>query len=194
LAARGVDYRIIERDRGKTHDAEHTIIGDATDPQVLRQAGLDEAPAVLVTTHDDNLNIYATIYCRSVRPDVLIVSRSTLERNTETLHRAGADFVFSYASMGATSLFNLIRGSRIVSIAEGLDVFRMAVPRSLEGKTIVESGVRERTGCTIVAVRGTDEGLMINPPPHETLEAGCEMVLVGSLESESRFLKRYSDG
>lgn len=194
LAERGVDYRIIERDTGKTHDAEHTIIGDATDPQVLRQAGLDDTPAVLVTTHDDSLNIYATIYCRSVRPDVLIVSRSTLERNTETLHRAGADFVFSYASMGATSLFNLIRGSRIVSIAEGLDVFRMAVPRSLEGKTIIESGVRDRTGCTIVAIRNNDGGLLINPPPHETLEAGFEMVLVGSMESESRFLKRYSDG
>ena len=194
LAARGVDYRIIERDLGMTHDPKRTIIGDATDPQVLRQAGLDDAPAVLVTTHDDNLNIYATIYCRSVRPDVLIVSRSTLERNTETLHRAGADFVFSYASMGATSLFNLIRGSRIVSIAEGLDVFRMAVPRSLVGKTIAESGVRERTGCTIVAVRGNGEKLVINPPPHMTLEASFEMVLVGSLESESRFLKRYSEG
>ncbi len=194
LAARGVDYRIIERDPALVHDAEHTTVGDATDPQVLRQAGLDDAPAVLVTTHDDNLNVYATIYCRSVRPDVLIVSRSTLERNTETLHRAGADFVFSYASMGATSLFNLIRGSRIVSIAEGLDVFRMAVPSSLVGKTIAESGVRERTGCTIVAVRGNGEKLVINPPPHMTLEASFEMVLVGSLESESRFLKRYSEG
>ncbi len=194
LAARGVDYRIIERDPEMTHDPERTIIGDATEPRVLREAGLAEAPAVLVTTHDDNLNIYATIYCRSVRPDVLIVSRSTLERNTETLHRAGADFVFSYASMGATSLFNLIRGSRIVSIAEGLDVFSMVVPRSLEGKTIVESGVRERTGCTIVAVRGNGEGLLINPPPHETLEPGFEMVLVGSMESESKFLKRYSEG
>jgi len=203
LAARGVDYRIIERNRGLVHDAERTIVGDATDPQVLREAGLEDTPAVLVTTHDDNLNIYATIYCRSVRPDVQIVSRSTLERNTETLHRAGADFVFSYASMGATSLFNLIRGRRIVSIAEGLDVFRMAVPSSLVGKTIAESGVRERTGCTIVAVRNGDEGdggdgggggLRTNPPPHMTLDADFEMVLVGSLESESRFLKLYSEG
>jgi len=194
LATRGVDYRIIEREPGMAHDAERTIVGDATDPQVLREAGLDDAPAVLVTTHDDNLNIYTTIYCRSVRPDILIISRSTLERNAETLHRAGADFVFSYASMGATSLFNLIKGSSIVSIAEGLDVFRMAVPRSLEGKTIAESGVRERTGCTIVAVRTIDGKLTINPPPHMSLEAGCEMVLVGSMESESRFLKLYSEG
>ncbi len=194
LAARGVDYRIIERNPGKTHDPKNTIIGDATDPQVLREAGLDNTPAVLITTHDDSLNTYAAIYCRSVCPDILIICRSTLERNTETLHRAGADFVFSYASMGATSLFNLIKGRRIISIAEGLDVFHMGVPRSLEGKTIVESGIREQTQCTIVAIRNTDAGLLINPPPHMILEAAHEMVLVGSVESESRFLKRYSEG
>ncbi len=194
LAARGVDYRIIERNPGKAHDSEHTIVGDATDPQVLREAGLDDAPAVLITTHDDNLNTYAAIYCRSVRSDILIICRSTLERNTETLHRAGADFVFSYASMGATSLFNLIKGRRIVTIAEGLDVFRLGVPRSLEGKTIVESGVREKTGCTILAVRNSNAELVINPSPHMVLEADHEMVLVGSMESESRFLKLYAEG
>ncbi len=194
LAARGVDYRIIERNPGKTHDPQRTIVGDATDPQVLREAGLDDAPAVLITTHDDNLNTYAAIYCRSVRSDILIICRSTLERNTETLHRAGADFVFSYASMGATSLFNLIKGRRIVTIAEGLDVFRLGVPRSLAGKTIVESGVREKTGCTILAVRNSNTELVINPSPHMVLEAAHEMVLVGSMESESQFLKRYSDG
>ncbi len=194
LAARGVDYRIIERNPGKTHDPQRTIVGDATDPQVLREAGLDDAPAVLITTHDDNLNTYAAIYCRSVRSDILIICRSTLERNTETLHRAGADFVFSYASMGATSLFNLIKGRRIVTIAEGLDVFRLGVPRSLAGKTIVESGVREKTGCTILAVRNSNTELVINPSPHMVLEAAHEMVLVGSMESESRFLKLYAEG
>ena len=194
LDARGVDYRIIERDVGKVRDAKRTIIGDATDPQVLREAGLDDAPAVLITTHDDNLNTYAAIYCRSVRSDILVICRSTLERNTETLHRAGADFVFSYASMGATSLLNLIKGRRIISIAEGLDVFRLGVPKSLEGKTIVESGVRKQTGCTILAIRDADAELLINPPPHMVLEASHEMVLVGSMESESEFLKHYSEG
>ncbi len=194
LAARGVDYRIIERNPRKVHDTRHTIVGDATDPQVLREAGLDDAPAVLITTHDDNLNTYAAIYCRSVRSDVLIICRSTLERNTETLHRAGADFVFSYASMGATSLFNLIKGRRIVTIAEGLDVFRLGVPRSLAGKTIVESGVREKTGCTILAIRKSNTELVINPPAHMVLEANHEMVLVGSMESEGSFLKLYAEG
>lgn len=194
LSTRGVDWRMVERDPAIGIDPARTIVGDAADPTVLRRAGLEDTPAVLITTPDDSLNVYTTIYCRSVRPDVQIVSRSTLERNVETLHRAGADFVFSYASMGATSLFNLIMRSRIVPIAEGLDVIRLKVPRSLDQKTIVESGVREQTGCTIVAVRNNDGELEINPRPSVVLEADHEMILVGSMESERKFLKRYVEG
>lgn len=191
LETRGVDWRIVDRVAGLGADPDRVIIGDAADPRVLREAGLHEAPAVLITTHDDNLNIYATIYCRAVRPDIQIISRSTLERNVETLHRAGADFVLSYASMGATSMFNLIKRSRIVSIAEGLDVFRLSVPQALSGRSIAECGVREETGCTIAAIGNEDGEMLINPGPREVLRAGREMILVGSVESERRFLARF---
>jgi Trk K+ transport system NAD-binding subunit len=191
LATRGVEWRMVEQDPDHPPDPERTIIGDAGDPEVLRSAGLHEAPAVLVTTHDDNLNIYLTIYCRSVRPDIQIVSRCTLERNTDTLHRAGADFVLSYASMGAMSIFNLIERSQIVTIAEGLELVRLQTPESLHGKSLVRSGVREQTGCTIVAVRDESGGLLINPEADTRLTAGREMILVGSRESQSRFLEKF---
>jgi Trk K+ transport system NAD-binding subunit len=190
LTTRGVDWRIVDRVAGRVPEPDREIVGDAGDPDVLEDAGLLETPAVLVTTHNDNLNIYLTIYCRSVRPEIQIISRCTLERNVDTLHRAGADFVLSYASMGATSIFNLIRRSRILTVAEGLDIFRVQVPESLQGKAIAESGVRERTGCTIVAVRD-DGGLLINPRADVRLQAGREMILAGDEEAQGRFLDRF---
>jgi voltage-gated potassium channel len=129
LAARHVDYRIIDLQAGLLARPEPGIVGDAGDPETLKRAGLAEAPAVLIATDEDNLNIYLTIYCRSVRPDIQVITRGMLERNIETLHRAGADFVLSYASMGATTIYNLIKRGRVLTIAEGLDVFRLPVPR-----------------------------------------------------------------
>jgi Trk K+ transport system NAD-binding subunit len=193
LATRGVDWRIVEQKTDHVMDGDRTIVGDAGDPEILDRAGLHETPAVLVTTHDDNLNIYLTIYCRSVRPDIQIISRCELERNTDTLHRAGADFVFSYASMGATTIFNLIERTQIVSIAEGLDAFRLQVPKSLQDKTVAESGVREQSGCTIVAVRDSNGELQVNPAATTRLDEGQEMILVGSVESQGRFLERFGE-
>jgi voltage-gated potassium channel len=192
LDVRGIRSCIVEQVVGRVPESMECAIGNAADLEVLKQAGLMDAPTVLITTHDDSLNIYLTIYCRRLRPDIQIICRATLERHTKTLHRAGADFVFSYASMGATNMFNSMKRSRIVTITEGLGVFRTEVPSMLGGKTIVESGVRETTGCTIAAVRG-DQKLEINPPADRVLVAGGELVLVGDVESEQRFLERFGE-
>ena len=195
LSERGVDWKAIEIDAKRARNTpefhDRIIIGDATDPTILKQAGLLDAPAILITTHNDSLNIYLTIYCRSVRPDAQLISRSTLKQNTETLHKAGADFVHSYASMGSTSIFNQLMGDRIASVAEGLDLFRRQVPDSLDKKSLSECGVRDRTGCTIIAIRDPQQGLIANPNASTVLQIGQEMVLAGGTEAEARFIEAY---
>ncbi|MEO5721131.1 MAG: NAD-binding protein [Chthoniobacterales bacterium] len=121
LVEREVNYRIVETNPDRIRN-EHYILGDAADLATLEKAGIRETPAVVITTHDDDTNVYLTLYCRKLRPDVQIISRAALERNTSTLYRAGADFVLSYASMGATMIFNVLRKTDILVIAEGLHV------------------------------------------------------------------------
>ncbi|MGH7448923.1 MAG: potassium channel family protein, partial [Longimicrobiales bacterium] len=128
LEERGITYRIVEQDAARVKDPANTIVGSAADIHVLETAGIRESPTTIVTTSDDATNIYLTIYCRRLRPDMQIISRSNLERNVSTLHRAGADFVMSYAAMGANAVFNLLEQDDVVMIAEGLDVFRGPVP------------------------------------------------------------------
>ncbi len=188
LRERGFEYRMVEQDASRVQDSQRTVIGNAANPEVLERAGVAKAPAVLVTTHDDNINLLLTILCRRLRPDVQIIARVTAERNVRTLHRAGADFVLSFASMGASTVLNLLTGSGLVTVTEGLEVLRTPVPRALVGKTIAESGVRERTGCTIVAVRSSAGGaLQTNPPASTLLAPGDELVLAGDAQSRDKF-------
>src|SRR5690606_7774562 len=106
--------------------------------------------------------------------------------------RAGADFVMSYASMGANAVYNLLERDDLLMIAEGLDVFRTPVPPSLVGKTLAESGIRENTSCSVVAIE-QDEHVIVNPPPDIVLsgEEGTELILIGTTEGERRFLKTF---
>jgi Trk K+ transport system NAD-binding subunit len=189
LGRQGIDYRVIERLPSGNPD-QRVITGDATVPGVLEDAGLLKAPSVLVTTHDDDANIYLTIYCRKRRPDMVIISRATHERNIGSLHQAGADLVMSYASMGASTIFNLLRRGNIQMVAEGLVVFRLPVPASLAGRTIAASQIRQRTGCTVVALC-TVAGMEIVPEPDRELTAGCEMIMIGTVDGEQEFLQRY---
>jgi voltage-gated potassium channel len=75
---------VVERqaDRVRHLDADEVVIGDAADLEVLRKAGIEAAPAVVVTTHDDDTNIFLTLYSRKLRPRAEILGRVEHERNT----------------------------------------------------------------------------------------------------------------
>lgn len=193
LRERDIDYRIVEQNPGRVKDPDRTIVGNAADLFVLESAGIREAPTTMVTTSDDATNIYLTIYCRRLRPEMQIISRSNLEKNVSTLHRAGADFVMSYASMGANAVFNILEKDDIVMVAEGLDVFRCPVPAKLAGKTLIEADVRRRTGCSVVAIERGGE-TVVNPDPTRPLPASneAELILIGNTEGERQFLKVFA--
>jgi voltage-gated potassium channel len=191
LRERDVEYLIIEKNAAQIRSDRPTVHGTAADIETLERAGIADTPSVMVTTADDATNIYLTIYVRRLRPDVQIVSRATLERSVPALHRAGADFVMSYASMGANAAFNVLEQDDVVMLAEGLDVFRCAMPPRLAGRSLAESAIRAETGCSVVAIE-RDGTPIINPEPGLPLPADAELILIGSTEGERRFLARYA--
>ena len=191
LQRRGIDYRIVEPLADRIRDPEKYVLGSGSDRSVLKRAGIDEAPTVIITTRDDETNIYLTIYCRLLRPDVQIICRSTLERNVAALHRAGSDIVMSYASMGSNALFNLLQRSDLLMIAEGLDVFKVKVPAELAGKTLAEANIRQRTSCSVIGIDTDDTTTTTNPGPDSVLPADGEIVLIGMPAGETEFLRLY---
>jgi Trk K+ transport system NAD-binding subunit len=193
LEAEGLDYRVVDKDPTRLRNPARSVIGDAAEYEILEQAGIRECSSVVITTHDDDVNVYLTLYCRKLRPDVQILSRSTRERNVSTLHRAGADFVMSYATTGATAIYNVLKRVDILLVAEGLHVFRLDTPPSLMGRCLAETDIRRDTGCTVIAI-GVNDHFDANPDALRRLEAGSELVLVGDVEAESRFIKRFGRG
>jgi voltage-gated potassium channel len=191
LARRGIDYRIIEKDKSRVVDSSVTIIGSGADSEIMTQADIENASAVIITTRDDETNIYLAIFCRLLRDNVQIISRATLERSVAPLHRAGADLVMSYASMGANSLFNLMQRSDLLMVAEGLDVFKVPVPGELAGKTLIEANIRQQTNCTVIGI-DTKDKTTTNPSPESILPEEGEIVLIGTPESETAFLKLFT--
>jgi Trk K+ transport system NAD-binding subunit len=190
LEARGVAYRVIEQNARRVNKPDITIVGNAADPEILKQAGIETTPTVIITTNDDDTNLYLTLLCRRSNPDVEIIARCTVDKHVRALHKAGADFVQSYASIGASSIFNLLQKSRVVTVTQGLDVFRVNVPSEVVGKTIAECGIREKSGCTIIGYHREDT-LEPNPRPDTVLEQGHEMLMIGDWESRNTYFKAY---
>ena len=185
MTERNIGYRIIEK-RQKLIEDERYIYGSAADINTLMKAGIKKAPSIIITTHDDPTNIYLTIYCRRLRPDIQIISRANLERNISKLHTAGADLVMSYASMAANTILNLLKPGELLMLAEGLNIFRVVVPASYVGKTLSETRIRADTGCNVIAICDR-ETTSTNPDPSYRFKEKDELILIGRTEAESLF-------
>lgn len=190
----GVQVHLLERDPSLRQALENVpdclIIGDAADRETLLGAGLHEAPAVVLTTHDDAVNIYLSVYCRRLRPDIRIVSRITHERNLDAITRAGADFVLGEASLGSEIVFSRVLGREMVILGEGVELFYQPVPRVLEGQNLAESGIGARTGLTVIAIE-ENGAVVTNPHAGDRLHAGARLIMIGSVSQRDEFARLF---
>lgn len=190
LTQRDFDYRVVELLPERVRDPEKYVVGSAADLAVLERAGIRETSTIIITPRDDELNVYLTIFCRQLCPKIQIMSRATHERTVAGLHRAGADSVLSYNSMGVNAVMNLLQHNKILMVAEGLYLFELELPAELAGRTLADCAVRERTGCSVVAVRKEGK-IEVVSNPKEILQAGINIVLVGTAEAQQRYLQSF---
>lgn len=163
-----------------------SFAGDAADRTVLERAGILEARSLVLTTNDDAMNIYLAVFCRRLKPDLRIVSRITHGRNLEAIHRAGADFVLSYTTLGVGAVMSLLRGHPPVLLGEGVELFSLPVPSMLAGRPLRETDIGSRTGLSVVAIQRGDD--LTAPLTSETmLPHDAELLMLGSDEQRAAF-------
>ncbi|MEX1257279.1 MAG: NAD-binding protein [Gemmatimonadota bacterium] len=197
LKAQGVPVHIVERkpDLAARWSGlpDRMIVGDASSREVLHEAGIEEAPAILLTTNDDAMNVFLAVYCRRLNPSLRIVSRVTHERNVASILRAGADLVLSYAALGMEAIISLARERTLVLLGEGVELFEEALPSALAGATLAESAIRARTGLNVVAVEAEGR-LMPAPRAGDVLQPGSRLYMIGTPEQHFEFSKEYGLG
>jgi voltage-gated potassium channel len=183
LRAAGVQLLAIDSDPSNREEAAMLGVAYlesyAADDEVLLEAGIRRARAVMACVDSDAENIFIALTARELRPDILIVARASAEDSEKKLLRAGADRVISPYKTSGTAM---ARVALHPQVGGGFDVadFRMEeiqVPPSSDGvgKTIEQ--IRGET--VIVAVRRTDGRLEPQPAPGAVIETGDMIVAIG---------------
>jgi len=194
LHKRGVPVHLVEREQSRCEVLRpycaDVFCGDAAEYDLLQKAGIEDAPSVLLTTNEDAINIHLASYCRRLNPEMRVVSRITHERNLEAIHRAGADFVLSYATLGVDAVSSAIQDRRLVVLGEGVDLFTREMPPSLQGKTLAESHIGKQTGLNVVALEQGDT-FVTELTGDTTLPSEGHLLLIGSDEQVESFVAAY---
>ena len=191
LDARGAKVTVLDQDPNMqsvlASVADRVVIGDASNLQTVKAAGIDDASSVVLTTNDDATNIFLTVYCRRLSDDAHLVSRISHDWNLEAIHRAGADFALSRASLAIQTLVSIILDRELVVVGEGTELFVEPIPPHLVGKPLSSSEIGAQSGLNVIGIR-QDGSLAANPSASTELVAGSELVMIGTAEQRQRFL------
>jgi len=168
------------------------VLGDATDEEVLRKAGIERARVLITALSADADNLYVTLTGRSLRPDLFIVARTASQQAVPRLLQAGADRVVNPQELGGVRMAALAVQPHV---AEFLDVvmhersleFRLEeveIPPGspLAGETLRSARVHDRTGTLVLAMKAPDGSFRTNPPPTAEIKAGEILIVIGDFE------------
>jgi len=165
------------------------IVGDASSEEVLHEAGVETAGAVIVGLPDDSASLLTTVLARSLNPDIEILVRVSDTDATRKALSAGGDYVLSVPRVSARMVARELRDEDVLAPASQIRLIRVPAD-PLAGSTLAESGIYERTGCRVIAVED-DAGLSSTVDPDRQFTGDERITLVGPDEAIQRFLKRF---
>jgi voltage-gated potassium channel len=193
VARDGKSVVVVDHDVDRLAGIDHPyVVGDATDDDVLLEAGLERAAALIAAIDTDAENLYVTLSGRSLRSELFIIARARDEASDQKLRRAGADRVVNPQAIGGSRMAAFVSQPHV---AEFLDVvmhgtqyeFRLEeVPviegSSLAGSTLRQAAIRERTGALVLALRGSDGEFVTNPSADTVVLPGQVLIAIGTSE------------
>lgn len=200
-----VDFIVIEKDDEAIaniyKDGVLFIQGEATDDDTLRSAGIEDAKTLISTLPDEAQNVYLTLTARDMNHELNIIARADYEEGIKKLKRAGADHVVTPHVLGGIRMAmaslrpNVVDFMQSTSLGEGgLSIEEMVVPDDcyFGGKTIMDSGLKQEYGITIIGVKKAQGGLAIAPGPHTILEPADILVLIGTDDNLEKLSSKFN--
>ncbi|MEM6388995.1 MAG: Trk system potassium transporter TrkA [Pseudomonadota bacterium] len=183
-AGRKIRAKVIERDRARAEIAadalERTIVlnGDGLDAEILREAGVDRADAILCVTDDDKTNLLAAVRAKTAGAKIAIA----IVNDPTLVPLMGALDIDAYVNPRATTVSSIlrhvrhgrVRGVYSIGDAEAEIIEAQVLSTSpIAGKPIRDIDLPE--GALIGAVRKGKE--VIRPDGATVLEDGDLVVI-----------------
>ncbi|MDQ7825526.1 MAG: potassium channel protein [Candidatus Eremiobacteraeota bacterium] len=196
LAANEAPFVCIEHDT-RAVDTKRSrdwviIEGDATDDEVLYMAGITRAKGLICTMDSDVNNLYVTLSARAIRGDITIITRVVDDSSTAKFQKAGASQIISpYTMLGKRIARSVLKPSvdTMIDLALNqplydfhLEEIQIEKCNRICGLSVKRSGIKSKTGASIVSIVKTDGTMVNNPSPDELIEHGDTLIMIGTSE------------
>lgn len=162
------------------------VAGDATNDEVLVQAGVRRARCLLATADSDAANLFVTVSARALNAEMEIIARVSSATNAGKLRRAGANHAISPYELGGLRMATLATRPGVASYIDSLlhdadHAFNLGEINIAASGVLRDLMTRVPHPPAVLAVHRGKE-LIANPSADTTIQLGDSLILVGTTE------------
>jgi len=169
----------------------HFLEGDATEDDILVDAGIERAKSIILTLPLDADNLFITISARALNPKIQIITRATNASTQKKLLIAGANKVVMPEYVGGIHMAALVNSEDVVSFLDKISIRGDAdttlveivcsnLPEELRNHSIIDLDIRGKTGANIVGFKTPEGEFIINPSPNTIMIPNTKIFVLGT--------------
>ncbi len=193
LKVKNEKFAVIEKKPNMPQEKEDSLIleGDATQDEVLKDAGIERAKGLISVLPTDAENLFVVLSARGLNPGLLIVARAGEEGSEQKLLRAGADRVISPYHIGGLRIAHTVLKPAVVDFIEfatksgnidlQMEEITINEGSGLIGFSLDECGIGRDLGIIIVAIRRSTGEMKFNPTFRSTIKSGDTLIALGEI-------------
>jgi voltage-gated potassium channel len=167
------------------------LVGDGTDDDLLKKAGIEKAIALITALPVDAHNVFIVLSARGLNQKLQIISRASEESSYPKLRKAGADNVIMPDKIGGSHMATLVSKPDVIefmdflSSEDGESVNMESVPYDLLPPTIKDKPLKvvmewNKTGVNCLGIKNREGKFIINPPDETLVTEGCKVIVFGT--------------
>lgn len=203
LSREGHDVVVIDNDPGRIHDIEKLdvslVLGSATHPEIMSEAGIDRADMLVAVTSNDEVNLISCLLAKraGVEQKIARIETPSLRAKTaQDLHEAvGADHVIDPDNAIANQILGLLTYpgvTEFVELGDGEAIMiacELSEDAPLAGQTLSEIAAKyEPDWDFIVATISRGDDTVIPRSDHR-LEPGDRLQVISKRKARKQVLE-----
>ena len=168
-------------------------IGDATDDEVLTEAGINRARGLILALSTDKDNLVITVMVRQMNPNIRIVARCTDPKFAEKMLKAGANSTVSPTHIGGLRMASEVIRPHVVNFLDAMlkeesmtlrvEEVEVGGASSWIGKTLGQLNLRAGYNLLPMALKhGGGANYHVNPSDSLKIEKGMVLIVIGDIK------------
>jgi len=188
LAKTNRKFVIIERNKDLLDNYSNYLYinGDATDENILKQAGIENAAGLFASLSTDEENIFLIITAREINSNMKIVAKSVLDTSAKKLISAGATSVVQPNLIGGLRMASeMVRPAAVsfldMMLKEGKGDLRVEEVEVVNNEKQLSTIQSHKSGVLILALFSKGN-YIFNPAHNTTVNTGDKIIVMGNSE------------